>query len=61
VARRFSHKRFDELSPALAANKGQAFSFARTADTARLENCLSLEDGPIREVREIWQCRRSDP
>lgn len=58
VARRFSHELHDELGQALTAVKAN-LSFLRDGyEPARVEDCLSLVDEAIQNVREMSQLLR---
>ena len=59
AARRFSHELHDELGQALTALKANIMSLSRT-DTSerRIDDCLELVDGAVRNVRELSQLLR---
>ena len=59
VARRFSHELHDELGQALAAVKANLSALRRgEADHARVDDCMLLVDGAIKNVREMSQLLR---
>ncbi|MGE5571066.1 MAG: ATP-binding protein [Rhodospirillales bacterium] len=56
IARRFSHELHDELGQSLMALKANlVFLRPQGAGDRRLDDCLALVDGAIRNVREISQ------
>ncbi len=56
TARRFSHELHDELGQSLTALKANITSLGRSeAPDGRLEDCVQLVDGAIRNVRELSQ------
>ncbi|MBV9083446.1 MAG: sensor histidine kinase [Acidobacteriaceae bacterium] len=59
VARRFSHELHDELGQALTAVKANLSALRSTpADEARLDDCMTLVDRAIKDVREMSQLLR---
>ncbi len=59
VARRFSHELHDELGQSLTALKANITSLGRgEGSDGRLNDCLDLVDGAIRNVRELSQLLR---
>lgn len=58
VARRFSHELHDELGQALTALKANLSSMRRGYDASRVEDCLSLVDEAVQNVREMSQLLR---
>jgi len=58
VARRFSHELHDELGQALTAVKANLSALRGSADRARVDDCMRLVDGAIRDVREMSQLLR---
>ncbi len=59
VARRFSHELHDELGQALTAVKANLSALRRgDGDGRRLDDCLMLVDGAIKDVREMSQLLR---
>jgi signal transduction histidine kinase len=58
VARRFSHELHDELGQALAAVKANLSALRQSPDPARVEDCMTLVDGAIHDVREMSQLLR---
>ncbi len=57
TARRFSHELHDELGQALTAIKAN-LSAMRRGQEDRLDDCMRLVDGAIRDVREMSQLLR---
>jgi signal transduction histidine kinase len=53
TARRFSHELHDELGQALAAVKANLSALRDSADQARVDDCMSLVDQAIQDVREM--------
>lgn len=58
TARRFSHELHDELGQTLTALKANLVSLSQTARGEVMEDCLSLTDGAIKNVRELSQLLR---
>ncbi|MBV9268556.1 MAG: hypothetical protein JO061_20475 [Acidobacteriaceae bacterium] len=59
VARRFSHELHDELGQALTAVKANLSALrSYTADQSRVDDCMQLVDGAIKNVREMSQLLR---
>ncbi|HSU33985.1 MAG TPA: sensor histidine kinase [Bryobacteraceae bacterium] len=59
VARRFSHELHDELGQALTAVKANLSALRREdGEKRRLDDCLLLVDGAIKDVREMSQLLR---
>ncbi|HEX4808542.1 MAG TPA: sensor histidine kinase [Bryobacteraceae bacterium] len=64
VARRFSHELHDELGQALTAVKANLSALRdqptpdQNSETRRLDDCMSLVDGAIKDVREMSQLLR---
>lgn len=58
VARRFSHELHDELGQALTAVKANLSALRLDPEPARVEDCMTLVDGAIRDVREMSQLLR---
>ncbi len=58
VARRFSHELHDELGQALTAVKANLSALRHDPEPARVEDCMMLVDGAIRDVREMSQLLR---
>ncbi|MBV8571313.1 MAG: sensor histidine kinase [Acidobacteriaceae bacterium] len=58
VARRFSHELHDELGQALTAVKANLSAFRQDPDPVRVDDCMLLVDGAIRDVRQISQLLR---
>jgi two-component system NarL family sensor kinase len=58
TARRFSHELHDELGQALAAVKANLLALRTDADPARVDDCMSLVDQAIQDVREMSQLLR---
>jgi signal transduction histidine kinase len=58
TARRFSHELHDELGQALAAVKANLSALRGPAGDARVDDCMALVDGAIRDVREMSQLLR---
>jgi len=58
VARRFSHELHDELGQALAAVKANLSALREHPEPARVEDCMTLVDRAIHDVREMSQLLR---
>jgi signal transduction histidine kinase len=58
VARRFSHELHDELGQALAAVKANLSALRQAPDETRVEDCMTLVDRAIHDVREMSQLLR---
>ncbi len=58
VARRFSHELHDELGQSLTAIKANLSALRRQPDSAKVEDCMTLVDGAIQDVREMSQLLR---
>ncbi len=59
AARRFSHELHDELGQSLTALKANIVSLGRPENSERrLQDCMDLVDGAIRNVRELSQLLR---
>jgi signal transduction histidine kinase len=58
VARRFSHELHDELGQALTAIKANLSALRVDPEPRRVEDCMTLVDEAIRDVREMSQLLR---
>lgn len=58
VARRFSHELHDELGQGLTAVKANLSALRGSADQGRVDDCMRLVDGAIKDVREMSQLLR---
>ncbi len=58
VARRFSHELHDELGQALTAVKANLSALRENPEPARVEDCMTLVDTAIHDVREMSQLLR---
>ncbi len=58
VARRFSHELHDELGQALTAIKANLSALSRDPAHSRVEDCMTLVDSAIHDVREMSQLLR---
>ncbi len=58
VARRFSHELHDELGQALTAVKANLSALRLNPQPARVEDCMTLVDNAIRDVRQMSQLLR---
>lgn len=58
VARRFSHELHDELGQALTAVKANLSALRTRDEDPRVDDCMRLVDGAIKDVREMSQLLR---
>lgn len=58
VARRFSHELHDELGQALTAIKANLSALRADREPQRVEDCMTLVDEAIRDVRQMSQLLR---
>ena len=58
TARRFSHELHDELGQSLTAVKANLLALRRESSPQRVEDCLSLVDDTIDNVRQLSQLIR---
>lgn len=58
IARRFSHELHDELGQALTAVKANLSALRDSPEPARVDDCMTLVDNAIHDVREMSQLLR---